>query len=134
MLDYSNVIFTEVSDAVELNFPEVSVTGEYTRQPSEFPLVTVDETENVSVGRLIDSSGQEKYCGLSYRIQVFSNKQGSKKAEARAIFAVADAAMLKMGFRRVVYAPTPEIYDSTIYSITATYEAIVDGNGYVYQR
>lgn len=134
MLDYSNVIFTEVSDAVELNFPEVSVTGEYTRQPSEFPSVTVDETENVSVGRLIDSSGQEKYCGLSYRIQVFSNKQGSKKAEARAIFAVADAAMLKMGFRRVAYAPTPEIYDSTIYSITATYEAIVDGNGYVYQR
>lgn len=134
MNDFFNEIFTAVYDGVTLLYPEVTVTGEYTRQPSEFPLVTVDETENVSVARLIDSSNREKYSGLTYRIQVFSNKQGGKKAEARDIFAAVDKIISKMGFRRVSYAPTPEIYDSTIYSITATYEAVVDENGNVYKR
>jgi len=39
-----------------------------------------------------------------------------------------------MGFRRVTYTTTPEIYDSTVYNITATYEAVISSAGYVYKR
>jgi hypothetical protein len=108
--------------------------GEYTRSPSKFPAVTLDEIENVTVPALVDSSNEEKYCGVTYRLQVFSNKTAGKKAEARAIFATADKVMLGLGFQRITYTTTPEIYDSTIYSITATYEAIVDSNGVIYSR
>ena len=134
MLDFQNEIFSNVANDVRSAHEGTTVTGEYTRKPSKFPAVTLDEISNVSVVALEDSSGEEKFAGVTYRLQVFSNKKGGKKAEARAIYATADAAMRKMGFRRITYTTIPEIYDSTIYSITATYEAIVSVYGVIYKR
>ena len=133
MIDFNNETFTNVATAVRDNHAGATVTGEYTRRPSKFPAVTLDEISNIMVDRLEDSSNEERYAGVTYRLQVFSNKQSGKKAEARAIFATADAEMRRMGFRRVTYATTPEIYDSTIYEITATYEAVIDTLGNVYK-
>ena len=134
MIDYANTVFTTVSTAVRENHVGTTVVGEYTRKPSKFPTVTLDETSNVMVDWLEDSSNEEKFAGVAYRLQVFSNKQNGKKTEAREIFATADAEMRRMGFRRVTYTTTPEIYKSTVYEITATYEAIVSWEGYVYAR
>ena len=134
MIDIQNEVFTDVATTLRSEYDGVVVTGEYTRSPSKFPTVTLDEIENVMVENLIDSSDEEKYAGIGYRLQVFSNKTGGKKAEARAIFATADERMRRMGFRRITYSTTPEIYESTIYSITATYEAIVDRNRLIYRR
>ena len=133
MIDYLNEIFTIVATSVRESHSGVTVTGEYTRQPSKFPTLTLDEMQNVMVDRLEDSSNEEHFAGVTYRVQVFSNKQSGKKAEARAIFATADDAMRRLGFRRVTYTTTPEIYESTIYSITATYEAIVSADGVTYK-
>lgn len=134
MLDFLNEIYTAVATNVRSTHPGTTVSGEYTRKPSKFPCVTLDEIDNVPVETLEDSSNEEKFAGLGYRLQVFSNKQGGKKAEARAIFATADKVMRGMGFRRVTYTNTPEIYESTIYSIQATYEAVIDKKGVTYKR
>lgn len=134
MIDFNNEIFTNVAKAVRDNHVGTTVTGEYTRKPSKFPAVTVDETSNVMVDWLEDSSNEEKFAGVNYRLQVFSNKQSGKRAEARAIFATADAEMRRMGFRRMTYTTTPEIYESTIYQITATYEGVISASGNVYKR
>lgn len=134
MIDVNNEVFTAVATVVRDSHAGVTVIGEYTRKPSKFPTVTLDETQNVVVDRLEDSSNQEKFAGVTYRLQVFSNRQSGKKAEARDIFATADAEMRRMGFRRVTYTTTPEIYNSTVYEITATYEAVVSAAGYVYKR
>lgn len=133
MIDHMNEIFTPVAQSVRKDYPKATIIGEYTRTPSKFPCVTLDETGNVTVDHLVDSSDEEKFARLTYRLQVFSNKQSGKKAEARAIFAVADKVMLGMGFRRKTYTSTPEIYESTVYSIQATYEAVVDVSGVIYQ-
>ena len=134
MIDFLNEIFTTVASAVRSEHTGAFVTGEYTRSPSKFPTVTIDEIENVTMSNLVDSSGEEKFSGLAYRIQVFSNKTAGKKAEARDIFKTADSVMIGLGFQRVTYMTTPEIYDSTIYSITATYEATVNVNGVFFRR
>lgn len=134
MIEKSNEVFTTVATAVRNNHIGTKVIGEYVRNPSEFPCVTLDETQNVMVDWLEDSSNEERFAGVTYRLQVSSNKQSGKRAEARAIFATADAEMRHMGFRRVSYTTTPEVYNSTIYTITATYEAIVSADGYVYKR
>ena len=134
MIDYLNEVFTSVAVPVREAHPGIVVTGEYMRQPSQFPALTLDETQNVTVEQLEDSSMVERFSGLTYRLQVFSNKVSGKKAEARAIFATADGVMRRLGFRRITYTTTPEIYESTIYSITATYEAVVDVNGTTYKR
>ena len=134
MNDFLNEIFTLVATKLREEHPGITVTGEYTRQPSKFPTATLDEIENVTVDRLEDSSAAERFSGLTYRLQVFSNKQSGKKAEARAIFATANGVLRGLGFRRITYSTTPEIYESTIYSITATYEAIADMDGTIYKR
>ena len=134
MIDVNNEVFTNVATRVRDQHTGTTVSGEYTRMPSKFPAVTLDETQNVMVDSLEDSSNLENFAGVTYRLQAFSNKQSGKKAEAREIFATADAEMRRMGFRRVTYTTTPEIYDSTIYNITATYEAVVSAAGYVYKR
>lgn len=134
MNDFINEIFTAVAVPVREAHPGVTVSGEYTRKPSKFPAATLDEIENVMVDSLEDSSNEETYSGVTYRLQIFSNKSRGKKAEAREIFATADRVMRQLGFRRVTYTVTPEIYESTIYSITATYEAIIDVHGVVYKR
>lgn len=134
MLDFLNEIFTAVATPVRKAHPGVIVSGEYTRKPSKFPCVTLDEIENVTAGALVDSSDIEKFAGVTYRLQVFSNLTSGKKSEARKIFATADNLMCGMGFRRITYTTTPEIYDSTIYSIQATYEAIVGMDGVIYKR
>lgn len=134
MIDVNNEVFTNVATSIRDNHLATTVTGEYTRKPSKFPTATLDEISNVAVDYLEDSSNAENFARVTYRLQVFSNKQTGKKAEARAIFATADAEMRRMGFRRVTYTTTPEIYESTIYCITATYEAIVSAEGRVFNR
>lgn len=134
MNDFLNEVFTLVAKKLRSVHNGIFVTGEYTRQPSKFPAVTLDEIENVVAENLLDSSHQENFSALSYRLQVFSNKESGKKAEARKIFATADQEMRQLGFRRISYTTTPEIYESTIYSITAIYEAIAGRNGVIYKR
>lgn len=134
MIDVNNEIFATVAGVVRESHVGITVIGESVRKPSKFPTLTIDETENVMVDRLEDSSKEEKFAGVAYKLQVFSNKQSGKKAEARRIFATADAEMRRMGFQRVTFTVTPEIYESTIYQINATYEAVVSAAGYVYKR
>lgn len=134
MNDFENEIFTAFAKTVRAEHSGVTVIGEYVRKPSKFPTVTLDEYQNVMVDELMDSSKEEKHSGLAYRLQVFSNKQKGKKTEAKAIFATADKKLQSMGFRRKTYSTTPDIYDSTIYAIEATYEAIIGANGVVYKR
>lgn len=134
MIDYANTIFTTVANTVRNIHFGTKVVGEYVRDPSTFPTVTVEEISNTVVDHLEDSSNTENFARVIYRVQVFSNKQSGKKSEARAIFDTTDSEMRKMGFRRVTYTTTPEIYNSTIYNITATYEGIVGVDGHVYRR
>lgn len=134
MLNYSNEVFTNVAKVVRETHTGTTVIGENTRQPSKFPTVTIDEIENVVVDNLEDSSNVENFAGVTYKVQVFSNKTSGKKTEAREIFATVDAEMRRMGFQRKTYTTIPEIYESTIYQITSTYEAVVSAAGYVYKR
>ena len=134
MIDFENEIFTAVATAVRSAHTGTTIRGEYVRSPASFPTIAFSEIDNVNVDTLVDSSGVEKYAGLGYRLQVFSNKEGGKKSEAKAIFKTADEILCGMGFRRRTYSTTPEIYNSTIFSITATYEGIADVNGVIYTR
>ena len=52
MLDFNNEVFTSVATSVRDNHAGVSVTGEFTRKPSKFPAVTLDEISNLAESRL----------------------------------------------------------------------------------
>lgn len=131
MIDYSNEIFNAVATDLRSAYSKIKVVGEYVATPSSFPCVTLDETQNIPVHR--DGAVQNKYAEVVYRVQVFSNKNGGKRAQAREIYARLDAKLQELGLVCVTYTTTPAIYNSEVYNITATYRAVIDRNGVVYR-
>ena len=131
MIDHSNEIFNAVAKDLRSAYKGIRVVGEYVATPSTFPCVTVDEIRNIPVHR--DTAAQNKYAEVTYRVQVFSNKNGSKRAQAREIFNRVDEKLQELGLSCVTYTTTPEIYNSEIYSITATFTGVIDRNGVVYR-
>ena len=132
MIDYSNEIFNDAATVLRDAVEGVTVVGEYVSSPTSFPTVTIDEISNVPVHR--DSAKTEKYAEVRYRVQVFSNKQTGKRVEARNIFNVIDTRFAELGFTRKTYTTTPDVYNSAVYQITATFDAQIDVNGVVYKK
>ena len=131
MIDYSTQIFNEVSVRLRSIFSGIRVVGEYVQTPTSFPCVAMDEAQNVPV--YLDTSVENKYARVQYRVQVFSNLENGKRAEARKIYAAVDSIMQAMGLMCKTHTTTPAIYNAEIYSITATYEGVIDKAGVVYR-
>lgn len=131
MIDYSNEIFHAVASALRRQFEPIQVKGEYVATPSQFPTVTIDETQNLPVH--LDSALENKYAQVTYRVQVFSNKQTGKRSEARAIYNAVDLVLQSLGFFAKSYTTTPAVYHSEIYCITATYDGVIGRDGTVYR-
>ena len=131
MIDVSNEIFDAVAKDLRSAYEEIKVVGEYVASPSLFPTVTIDEIQNVPTH--LDSARRNKYALVTYRVQVFSNLKTGKRRQAREIYARLDDVLQELGLFAVTFSTTPAIYNSEIYCITATYEAVVDRNGVIYR-
>lgn len=131
MIDVSNEIFDAVVKDLRSAYEEIKVVGEYVSSPTLFPTVTIDEIQNVPTH--LDSAGSNKYAMVTYRVQVFSNLKTGKRRQAREIYARLDDVLQELGLFAVTFSTTPAIYNSEVYCITATYEAVVDRNGVIYR-
>lgn len=132
MIDYSNEIFTRIANAVWAKHgKDAQVIGEYVATPKRFPCVTVDEMLNIPSQK---DNQKEKYVDVTYRVQVFSNKERGKRAEARQIFQTVSDVMYELNLMGKTYTPLPEVYNSEIYQIKATFEATIKDDGTIYRR
>ena len=131
MIDFSNEIFNAVAKDLRSAYEGIKVVGEYVSAPTAFPSVTIDETGNVPVH--LDSAKNSKYARVTYRVQVFSNLKSGKRSQAREVYSRVDDVLQALGLFAVTYTTTPAIYNSEVYCITATYEAVVDKNGAIYR-
>lgn len=132
MLDFSNEIFNGVASSLRSLYPGIQVKGEYVSEPAKFPCVTIDEISNIPSH--LDSAAKNKYADVVYRVQVFSNKEGGKRAEARAIYNTVDEVLMGLGLFAKSYTSTPTIYNAEIYSITATFGGVIGEDGTVYRN
>ena len=131
MIDKSSEIFNAVATDLRSLYSGIKVVGEYVATPTVFPTVTLDEIQNIPTH--LDSGSENKYAEVLYRVQVFSNSPEGKRAQARSIYGTVDAKMQTLGLLAVSYSTTPAIYNSEIYSITATYRGVIDRNGVIYR-
>ena len=131
MIDKSNEIFNAVATDLRSLYSGIKVVGEYVATPTVFPTVTLDEIQNIPTH--LDSGSENKYAEVLYRVQVFSNSPDGKRTQARSIYGTVDAKMQALGLLAVSYSTTPAIYNSEIYSITATYRGVIDRNGVIYR-
>lgn len=132
MIDFSNEIFTAIGNAVRAKHGNgVAIIGENTNQPASFPCVAMDETYNVP--SQLSTSPTEEHAAVTYRIQVFSSGEG-KRTQAREIFATVADTCYGLNLMRKTYAPTPDLYNSNIYQISATFEADIRSDGMIFRR
>ena len=131
MIDYSNEIFNKIAELLRAEIDGITVIGEYVSTPSKFPTVTVDEIDNRPANR--DSAKTEKYATVVYRVQVFCNGEG-KRALARKIFGIIATQFTDLNFTRKTYNPTPDVYNSSVYQITATFGAVIGEDGTIYKE
>ena len=133
MIDIENKVIDTVFNAVRTAYPAAQCYGEYVAVPATFPCVCLYEASNTTYKRSIDTDLNEHQANLLYECNVYSDKGNGKKAEARDMAKIVDAAMQRMKFTRTFMNPLPNL-DRTIYRITIRWEAIAgepivtDGN------
>lgn len=131
MTDYSHEIFSVIADAVREKHSPVQVIGESVRVPAQFPCVAIDEIYNVPSH--LDTSSKETYNAVTYRVQVFCTGE-NKRAKAREIFATVAEVCWGLNLMRKTYTTTPDVYNSNIYQISATFEADIRHDGMIFRR
>lgn len=128
MIDIENDVINLVTRTVLAGWPSAFVGGEYTEYPTAFPAVTVEEIDNRIYQRM-RTTNIENAVTVTYQINVFSNKAGQRKSEAKNIMAAIDAALTTNGFTRMMTEHVPNLNDSKIFRIVARYEAVVGPHG-----
>lgn len=128
-----NEVFTLVKNELitEFGVNNIEVTGEYNPTPSKFPCVYLYEADNFNAG--YDGCNHEVVTGVMYEVQVYTNKQNGKKAQAKNIMQVIDALLTRYGFTRTFMQQVPNMNDATIFRMVARYSAAVIDN-VIYRR
>lgn len=127
MVDIESQVFTKIATALRTEFSDIFVTGEYMNAPAKFPFVSIVEADNYLDSRYLDGRETEHYARLMYEVNVYSNREGTKKSECRKILNFIDQMMYGMNFTRISMNPVPNMEDAKIYRLNARYEGVSDG-------
>ena len=121
MLDCESVVFQKCADAFRAAYPNGFIAGEYVAQPPKFPAVSVVEMDNNMDERALDNGNVENAVNVMYQVDVYSNRNTGKKAQAKAIIALIDNVLSQYRFVRTFCNPVQNFNDATIYRMTARY-------------
>ena len=121
MIDVESVVFQKCADAFRAAYPNGFIAGEYVSQPPKFPAVMVVEMDNNVDERAMDNGNIENAVNVMYQVDVFSNLNKGKKAQAKAIIALIADVLAQYRFIRTFCNPIQNMNDATIYRMTARY-------------
>lgn len=134
--DYESELFTDIYDAVIAEYPTAFIGTDIDREPPRFPVVNVMFSDSNITRRFVNSSRKEKYRDVRVTVEVYSNLQDGRQAEASAIMAIVDNLMRVVGL--VGYQMNPVNLTSsdneTIFRLLSQYEGTVDDKGVFYTR
>lgn len=121
MIDCEAKVFQACADAFRAAYPNGFIAGEYVAQPPKFPAVSVVEMDNNVDERAMDNGNIENAVNVMYQVDVYSNLNKGKKAQAKAIIALIDEVLAQYRFVRTFCNPIQNMNDATIYRMTARY-------------
>ena len=61
MHSVENLVLTEIAKAVRAEFENADIASEYVRKPSQFPHISIVESDNYMFTEGLDSSDTERY-------------------------------------------------------------------------
>lgn len=133
MIDLENDIYNDAAKALEEAHEGIFVTSEYVPMPPRFPAVSIVEEDNRVLERM-RTLDIENAVSVMYECNIYSNKAGEKKTEAKAIAATLDEFFREAGFTRTFSNQVPNMNDATIYRIVSRYEATIDKDFWIYHN
>ena len=134
MIDCEAKVFQACADAFRAAYPNGFIAGEYVPQPPKFPAVSVVEMDNNVDERALDNGNIENAVNVMYQVDVYSNLNKGKKAQAKAIVALIDEVLAQHRFVRTFCNPIQNMNDATIYRMTGRYQAVVSKDETIYGR
>ena len=134
MIDVESKVFQKCADAFRAEYPNGFIAGEYVSQPPKFPAVMVVEMDNNIDERAMDNGSIENAVNVMYQVDVYSNLNKGKKAQAKAIIALIDEVLAQYRFVRTFCNPVQNFNDATIYRMTGRYQAVVSKDETIYGR
>ena len=133
MVDIENELFTTVATALRAAYTGISVESITTYSPSKFPCVCIEETDNYALTDTRDTTSNDNHAIVVYEVNVYSNKAGGRKSEAKAILNTVDGIMNDLGFTRLARTPI-NMDDATKYRLFARYRAAISNDKTIYRR
>ena len=121
MIDCEAKVFQACADAFRAAYPNGYITPEYVPQPPKFPAVSVVEMDNNVDERAIDNGSIENAVNVMYQVDVYSDLNRGKKAQAKAIIALIDEVLAQYRFVRTFCNPIQNFNEATIFRMTARY-------------
>ena len=125
MIDVEAQVFQMCADAFRAAYPRGYIAPEYVAQPPRFPAVMVEVSSNTVERRAMDNGSVENAANIMVEMNVYSNLNTGKKAQAKAIASLLDDVLAGHKFTRDFMNPIPNFNDATIYRVTARYERLI---------
>lgn len=134
MIDFEQDIIAAVRDGLSAaDMEDVVVFDQTILSPSEFPCVCIEEIDNYTYRRTIDTGGNEHHVGVAYEVNVYSDKTRDKRGECKRIFAVVSDVLTGMGFTRNSMNPA-SLNESTAYRLVGRFTAVLSETGIISRR
>lgn len=131
MVDVFPAVYDAVKESMAEKFPALYMTGQLNDHPPKIPCLQLQETNNVST--LWDNKPTSDYALIQIRARAYTNTNGSKIRDARAIMAALDAVLEPLNFRCTSRASNDGLYQNSAVRMDATYEVVADVNGNLYR-
>ena len=131
MVDCENEVYTKVATALRTAYSGIDVSGVYEPTPSTFPHVCFYEEDSSVVPNM--TSDEKEMASVTFLVNVYSNKKGSKKSEAKAIMKTIDEVMFSINAQRLSKLPVENQNNASIYRLVARYRVYTDGT-FFYRR
>ena len=125
MIDIEAKVFQKCADAFRAEYPNGFIAPEYVPKPPKFPAAMVEVKSNTVERRAMDNGEIENAVNIMVEVNVYSNLNTGKKAQAKAVAELLDDVLKARRFARAFMNPVPNFNDATIYRVTARYERLI---------
>lgn len=127
MNDCEDFIYNRVRKAVLEKYPNAHMSSEYVSSPAGFPFVTLWAHDSTPKQGSQTNGAQEAVTTQHFTVNVYSNLRTGKKSQAKTIMQLIDTELYKLNCLRTSYLPVPNMLDTTLYRLVATYSVDFDG-------
>lgn len=133
MIQIWNLVLERLLVRLEAEGVTVDYSTEDNPSPAKFPHLSLVESDDYTYTRTMTRKG-EQHAAKMYSVNVYSNSEAGRKAEAEKIMAIVDDEMLAMGFVRRSMLPVSNLHNATVYRIAARYSGVVSKSGMIYRN